>query len=96
MSGDLVPLIVELVCEVAEEQGIELDAQPDVETALFGEQGLFDSMGLVSLVIAVEQAIEERHDAAVALADEKALSQTNSPYRSVGTLAEYAAAQMDQ
>ena len=40
----------------------------------------------------VEQEIEDRHGTSVALADEKALSQSSSPYRTVGTLAEYAAA----
>jgi hypothetical protein len=38
----------------------------------------------------LEQAIEEQLNVSVRLADEKALSQRHSPYRSVGTLAAYA------
>ena len=49
---------------------------------------------VVSLVIAVEQAIEERYDLSIGLADEKALSQKNSPYRTVRTLADYAAGEI--
>ena len=58
---------------------------------LFGEDGVFDSMGLVSLIVAVEQEIEDRFGKAVALADERALSRSSSPYRTVETLAYYAA-----
>jgi hypothetical protein len=48
----------------------------------------------VSLVIAVEQTLEERYAVGVALADEKALSQRSSPYRTIGTLAAYAAQEL--
>jgi hypothetical protein len=44
----------------------------------------------VSLVIAVEQAIEEKYGVVVELANDKALSQRNSPYRTVETLANFA------
>lgn len=96
MKDDLAALIVEIAQELNEEEEIELSGELNTETPLFGEGGLLDSMGLVSLVIAVEQAIEERFESRVSLADEKALSQSNSPYRSIGTLAEYAANELAQ
>ncbi len=91
MKEKLVEMIMEVAEELNAEQEIEIGEELQVDTPLFGEEGLLDSMGLVSLIIAVEQAIEERMDAQVSLADEKALSQANSPYRSIGSLAEYAA-----
>ena len=91
MKDELAALIVEIAQELNEEQEIEMSGELNSNTPLFGEGGLLDSMGLVSLVIAVEQAIEERFEARVSLADEKALSQTNSPYRNIGSLAAYAA-----
>lgn len=60
------------------------------ETSLFGQEGMLDSVGLVTLVVAVEQAIEDTFGLSVTLADEKAMSQRHSPYRTVGTLADYA------
>ena len=94
MTQELVDLIVDAARELAEQEAVERDGELDADTALFGEGGLLDSMGLVSLVIAVEQAIEERYDLSIGLADEKALSQKNSPYRTVRTLADYAAGEI--
>jgi acyl carrier protein len=91
---ELTDLIVASTRELAAEQGLEIDGALGSETRLFGEGGLLDSMALVSLVIAVEQAIEEKFGVAVALADEKALSQRSSPYRTIASLAAYAAAEL--
>lgn len=96
MKDDLAALIVNIAHELNDEEEIELPEELTTNTLLFGEGGLLDSMGLVSLVIAVEQAIEERFDARVSLADEKALSQSNSPYRSIDSLAAYAADELAQ
>ncbi|NJN98474.1 MAG: hypothetical protein HC875_32500 [Anaerolineales bacterium] len=59
------------------------------ETRLIGREAVLDSMGLVNLIIEVEQRLEDEHDVTVVLADERAMSQKNSPFRSVQTLADY-------
>ena len=59
------------------------------DTRLIGRAGVLDSMGLVTLIVDVEQRLEEEYDTVVVLADERALSQTRSPFRSVGSLADY-------
>lgn len=90
--------VVDLIIETAKELGadeIGFEGALSETTVLFGKDGALDSMGLVTLIVAVEQAIEDRFDAGVGLADEKAMSQANSPYHSVGTLADYAAAQIE-
>jgi acyl carrier protein len=94
MKDDLQSLILHVVDEVREQQQMDLEAAVGADTKLFGEGGLFDSMGLVPLVVAVEQAIAEQLGKSVQLADEKALSQKSSPYRTVASLAAYAAAQL--
>ncbi len=94
MIDELVQLISVSTRELAIEQGIDVPQTLDANTRLFGEGGLLDSMALVSLVIAVEQAMEDKYSVAVALADEKALSQRSSPYRTIGTLAAYAAQEL--
>jgi acyl carrier protein len=59
------------------------------DTPLIGRAAVLDSMGLVNLIVEVEQRLEEEFDMAVVLADERAMSQRNSPFRSVQSLADY-------
>ncbi len=91
---DLTPLVIEMTREMLESEGLALDTV-DAETKLFGEGGVFDSMAIVSLIVAIEQEIEARHGAFVALADEKALSRSSSPYRTVASLARYASESLE-
>ena len=48
-----------------------------------------DSLGLVNLIVSVEQNIEDDFDVSITIADERAMSQKHSPFRTVGTLADY-------
>jgi acyl carrier protein len=65
----------------------KLAKSPD--TVLFGRAGTLDSLGLVNLIVAAEREVQEEFGAAIALADEKAMSQRNSPFQSIATLAAY-------
>ena len=57
---------------------------------IFGEGAPLDSLGLVNLVMAVEQHIMDLTGDELVLASESAMSRKRSPYRSVGALADYA------
>ena len=65
------------------------------ETALTGESGGLDSLGLVSFIVAAEQKIESDFHAAVTLTDNALLSSVDGPLRTVDTLAEYITAQLN-
>lgn len=60
------------------------------ETRLFGKGGKLDSLGLVTFILLVEERIEGEFGVSIALANERALSQSQSPFRSVQSLSEYA------
>ena len=94
MYQEIVELIIDTARELGEDEiGVSDNFAED--TILFGKEGVLDSMGLVTLIIAVEQAIEDRYEKTAGLADEKAMSQSRSPYRSVQTLAEYAVQELE-
>ena len=59
------------------------------ETCLFGHGANLDSFELVGLVLSVENKVAQEFGMAVTLADEKAMSQRSSPFRSVATMANY-------
>jgi acyl carrier protein len=58
---------------------------------LFGKGGPLDSLGLVNLIVATEQQIEEDFGIPISLADERAMSQETSPFRTVDRLVNYIA-----
>ena len=59
------------------------------ETRLLGSQSVLDSMHLVSLIITIEREVEDAFGVALTLADERALSMKESPFRSIQSLADY-------
>jgi D-alanine--poly(phosphoribitol) ligase subunit 2 len=85
--------IVQLIGRIADEFNEQLEFKIAVNTGreapLFGHNGVLDSLGLVSFVVAVEQAIEIEIGVSLTLADEKAMSMRHSPFRTVGSLADY-------
>ena len=91
MTGEeLEALILDAAKDLAAQGGAEIPSDLGPETALFGEEGIFDSLGLVTLIVIVEEAVQERCDTGISLADERALSQSRSPFRTIRTLAAYA------
>jgi hypothetical protein len=61
----------------------------DEDTVLYGSGGALDSLGLVSLIMDLEMAINERTGGDLVLADAEAMSQRRNPFRDVRRLADY-------
>lgn len=80
--------VIDVVQQNGHEQNIEALKQADMQTLLFGKH--LDSMGIVFLVTDLEARLHQTLGVAVSLADERAMSQKTSPFRSVKTLANYA------
>lgn len=56
---------------------------------LFGEGGVLDSMSLVTLIVDLEERLEQNFNQPFILASEKAMSQKRSPFLTVGALSDY-------
>ena len=65
---------------------------PDLveSTSLWGPGAIVDSAGFVSVVLEVETRVCETFGVEAALADERAFSQSRSPFGTIGALAQYA------
>jgi acyl carrier protein len=59
------------------------------DTVLVGKDAVLDSLGVVSLIVEVEQRVEEAHGVSVTLANDRAMSQRNSPFRTIGVLTDH-------
>jgi len=90
---DIISLVIEVVKEVGEDQENEVLINAVEDTRLFGEN--LDSLGIVFLLTDLEAKISDEVGVDLALADERAMSQKTSPFRSVRTLAKYVQGLLD-
>ncbi len=85
----IIDTIYRVVDEVNLQQPDNGQLEKSLDTVLFGRNGKLDSLGLVNFVVATEQKIEETLGVSVSVSDERAMSQRNSPFRTIGTLVDY-------
>ena len=62
--------------------------EKSVDTVILGNQGTLDSLGLVNLIVAIEQKIEEEFGVTIIMTDEKIILEDDRPVKTIGTLAE--------
>ena len=89
-------LIVRSLDDLIEILNIRNDGSIDSGTGLFGPKGILKSMELVSLIVDLEEKIQDEYGLSLILADERAMSQEKSPFRSVSSLAQYIWTLMDE
>jgi hypothetical protein len=88
-KAPLVTVMTELLQGAVDQEGEHSTVQVTATSPLVGGEAVLSSMGLVSYVMDVEAMIAEKHDIEVALVNENALSRSQSPFRTVDTLADY-------
>jgi acyl carrier protein len=86
--------IIQVIYSVMDEEINSLPSRKEQlkkseDTVLFGGSDGLDSLDLVNLIIGVEEEIGDAFETEIALADESAMSEENSPYKTVQTLANY-------
>jgi len=96
MNEKIKQAIFNSIEEINQQLEKEDKLEKSIDTILFGEGGNLDSLGLINLVVAVEQNIEDEFDVTITLADERAMSQERSPFMNVGSLAEYIEILLDE
>ena len=66
----------------------------DEATPLMGGQAVLESIGLVSLIMEIEQQVQEKLQRNVSLTSEKAMAARVSPFRRVRTLIDFIAEEL--
>lgn len=93
MNEERINKIVQIIIKAAKEMGKddEIPALNSVksDTVLYGEEGVVDSLGLVNLITYIEEILHVKYELEIILADERAMSQKFSPFRTVQKLAEF-------
>lgn len=86
-EGQVLQLVLATLSEEAEELGYEHLREAHAGTPLYGGESGIDSLSLVRVIVALEAAAQRRFGRHVTLADERAMSLRNSPFRTAGSLA---------
>lgn len=86
---DILNLVLGAVKSHCEENNIVVDISKGEDLRLFGGESLLDSLGLVSLIVLIEEEIEDKYNLSIVLADEKAMSRRTSPFARVSYLVDY-------
>ncbi len=78
-------VIDEMNREFPEDRGL----RKSPSAILYGTGGALDSLGLVDLVMRIQEAVLDEYDVAVAVANEEVLTSEESPFRTVETLVQH-------
>ena len=83
--------IIELIYNAIDDINGSLDEKllKSPETSLYGKNSKLDSLGLVNLIVSIEENIEDELGIPIVLADERAMSQKHSPFRTVESLTDF-------
>jgi hypothetical protein len=88
-NEELYEIVKAEVAKFCIENDFPIDFSEERKTRLFGGGGPLDSLGLVSMVVQLEELVEEKTGKSIIIADEKAMSRRTSPFASLGLLSDY-------
>jgi acyl carrier protein len=97
--SEIANLVMESLGEILSERYAEeeFEVPPvDESTYLIGRRAVLDSLGLVTMIVNIEQKLSDGNGISVTIADERAMSQEKSPFRTVQTLSDYVSLLVDE
>lgn len=65
--------------------------EKSLDSALYGKNGRLESIDVVTLIMEVEDHIRDEFGTSITIADDRAMSQENSPFVTIRTLTDYVA-----
>lgn len=89
MQEKIQTIIIQALKNLADELENPQLQNPNSQTKIYGTDGNLDSLALVSFITDVEEMIDNEFNTNITLADEKAMSSRNSPFKDVDTLTQY-------
>jgi acyl carrier protein len=89
-------VVIRAIRAVFEQTGDPAPENITSDTVLVGPDAIIDSLGVVSMIVEIEQVVEGEHATSIILANEKAMSAKNSPFRTVGVLAAHVIATIEE
>ncbi len=89
MNEKIKSIVNDAISDVAKQFKKSMPKEYGTSLKLYGSDGVFDSVSLVTLIAEIEARLMDELNLEVVLADEKAMSQARSPFRDVDSLVNY-------
>ena len=89
MKNKIVELIYRTIDELNEQREADDQISKTEDTVILGHDSMIDSLGLVNLIVSLEQSVNDEMGVEITLADERAMMMESSPFRTVMTLADF-------
>ena len=89
MKDKIFQLIYSAIDELNEQREADDQISKTEDTVILGHDSMIDSLGLVNLIVSLEQSVNDEMDVEITLADERAMMMESSPFRTVRTLADF-------
>ena len=89
MSNQIHDIIADAIDYVNQQLPEDRQLRKSPETPLYGMDSFLDSFDLVTLIVRIEQQLFDRLGLTLTLANEKALSMRQSPFRTIEALENY-------
>ena len=87
---DSLAIVYRAIDVINEEFSLSIGKNPD--TQLFGSKGTLDSIGLVNFITIIEELVEKETGKYITVANEAAMLETSSPFKSVASLVKHVSA----
>ncbi|TKX34100.1 hypothetical protein [Campylobacter taeniopygiae] len=89
MQEKIQNIVINSLKNLADELENDNLKKPNLETPIYGQNGNLDSLALVSFISDLEEILSNEFGKDLVLANEKAMSFRNSPFKDVYTLSLY-------
>jgi acyl carrier protein len=67
----------------------DIKIELDDSCILFGNDGVLDSIGLVSFIVILEEHLQQKIKKNISLVSDKAMSRKHSPFQTISSLSKY-------
>ena len=89
MNEKIAQILFNVIDELNQLQPREEHLTKDLQAPLAGDFGRLDSAGLINLIVLTEQKTAQELGRPILLTDDRTMSQINTVFRTVGSLADY-------
>ena len=79
-------LVMDNLKSIIEENYDDINVELKLETEIFGETAIIDSLGLVDLIVALEEYLMDEYDIDIIVVDESSIIDVDSPFKSIRSL----------